>query len=75
MAAPLLPERQRAAGGFEVAGIRRGLKERVLAAPSFLFRIEKQPVGISGTPGLRLTNLELASRICFPCGAASLTPS
>ena len=38
----------RAAGGFEV-GIQRGL-ERILAAPSFLFRVERQPAGIPGTP-------------------------
>ena len=52
----------RAAGGFEV-GIQRGL-ERILAAPSFLFRVERQPAGIPGTP-YRLTDLELASRISF----------
>jgi hypothetical protein len=52
----------RAAGGFEV-GIQRGL-ERILAAPSFLFRVERQPSGIPGTP-FRLTHLELASRISF----------
>ena len=52
----------RAAGGFEV-GIQRGL-ERILAAPSFLFRVERQPSGIPGTP-YRLTDLELASRISF----------
>jgi len=51
-----------AAGGFEV-GIQRGL-ERILAAPSFLFRVERQPAGIPGTP-YRLTDLELASRISF----------
>ena len=51
-----------AAGGFEI-GIQRGL-ERILAAPSFLFRVERQPAGIPGTP-YRLTDLELASRISF----------
>ncbi|MEO5741873.1 MAG: DUF1592 domain-containing protein [Vicinamibacterales bacterium] len=51
-----------AAGGFEV-GIQRGL-ERILAAPSFLFRVERQPSGIPGTP-YRLTDLELASRMSF----------
>ena len=52
----------RAAGGFEV-GIQRGL-ERILAAPSFLFRVERQPSGIPGSP-YRLTDLELASRMSF----------
>ena len=51
-----------AAGGFEV-GIQRGL-ERILAAPSFLFRVERQPPGTPGSP-FRLTDLELASRISF----------
>ena len=51
-----------AAGGFEV-GIQRGL-ERILAAPSFLFRVERQPSGTPGTP-YRLTDLELASRMSF----------
>ncbi len=51
-----------AAGGFEV-GIQRGL-ERILAAPSFLFRVERQPSGVPGLP-YRLTDLELASRLSF----------
>lgn len=51
-----------AAGGFEV-GIQRGL-ERILAAPSFLFRVERQPSGVLGST-YRLTDLELASRISF----------
>ena len=38
----------RAEGGFE-AGIQRGL-ERILAAPSFLFRVEHEPAGVA--PGL-----------------------
>ncbi len=51
-----------AAGGFEV-GIQRGL-ERILAAPSFLFRVERQPPGMPGST-YRLTDLELASRVSF----------
>ena len=53
----------RAEGGFEV-GIQRGL-ERILAAPSFLFRIEREPANLApGTP-YRLNDLDLASRLSF----------
>ncbi len=51
-----------AAGGFE-AGIQRGL-ERILAAPSFLFRVEQQPADSPNGP-FRLSSLELASRLSF----------
>jgi hypothetical protein len=51
-----------AAGGFE-AGIQRGL-ERILASPSFLFRVERQPSnGVGST--YRLSSFELASRLSF----------
>ncbi len=53
----------RAEEGFD-AGVRRGI-ERILAAPSFLFRIEREPAGLpSGTP-YRLGDLDLASRLSF----------
>jgi mono/diheme cytochrome c family protein len=53
----------RAEGGFET-GVQRGL-ERILAAPSFLFRIERAPAGLpAGTP-YRLSDLDLASRLSF----------
>jgi cytochrome c551/c552 len=53
----------RAEAGFD-AGIQRGL-ERILAAPSFLFRVEREPAGVApGTP-YRLSDLELASRLSF----------
>jgi Protein of unknown function (DUF1592)/Protein of unknown function (DUF1588)/Protein of unknown function (DUF1585)/Protein of unknown function (DUF1587)/Protein of unknown function (DUF1595)/Planctomycete cytochrome C len=49
--------------GFEV-GIERGLR-RILAAPSFLFRIEQDPANIApGTP-YRLSDVDLASRLSF----------
>ena len=51
-------------GGFD-AGIQRGL-ERILAAPSFLFRVERDPA--AAAPGSRLSrssDLELASRLSF----------
>jgi mono/diheme cytochrome c family protein len=50
------------AGGFE-AGIQRGL-ERILAAPSFLFRVERQVPDASAST-YRLSSLELASRLSF----------
>ena len=53
----------RSEGGFD-AGIQRGLR-RILAAPSFLFRIEREPANIApGTP-YRLTDVDLASRLSF----------
>ena len=50
-------------GGFD-AGIQRGL-ERILASPSFLFRIERQPAGIAAGAAYRVGDLELASRLSF----------
>ena len=56
-------EAGRAQGGFE-AGIQRGLR-RILAAPNFLFRIEREPVNAApGTP-YKLSDLDLASRLSF----------
>ena len=54
-------EQGRAAGGFE-AGIRKGI-ERLLVAPEFLFRIERDPPGVPPATAYRLTDLELASRL------------
>ena len=51
----------RARGGFE-AGIRKGI-ERLLVAPEFLFRIERDPPGVPPGTAYRLTDLELASRL------------
>jgi mono/diheme cytochrome c family protein len=53
----------RLAGDFD-AGIRRGL-ERILAAPSFLFRIEREPPGLAEGTAFRLSDLDLASRLSF----------
>ena len=53
----------RADGGFD-AGIQRGV-ERILAAPSFLFRIEHEPAGAAAGTAYRLSDLELASRLSF----------
>jgi hypothetical protein len=54
----------RTEGGSFDAGIQRGL-ERILAAPSFLFRVEQPPSGLRpGTP-YRLGDYALASRLSF----------
>jgi mono/diheme cytochrome c family protein len=46
------------------AGIQRGI-ERILAAPSFLFRIEGEPAGTPAGSAYRLSDLDLASRLSF----------
>ena len=50
-------------GAFE-AGIQRGI-ERILAAPSFLFRVEREPAGTVAGSAYRLDDLDLASRLSF----------
>ena len=54
-------EQGRAEGGFE-AGIRKAI-ERLLVAPEFLFRIERDPPGAAPGTAYRLSDLELASRL------------
>ncbi len=54
-------EQGRAEGGFE-AGIRKAI-ERLLVAPEFLFRIERDPAGVPPGTAYRLSDLELASRL------------
>jgi len=56
-------ETGRAERDFE-AGIQKAL-ERLLVAPEFLFRIERDPVDIAPGTAYRLTDLELASRLSF----------
>jgi hypothetical protein len=46
------------------AGIQRGL-ERILAAPSFLFRVESEPANAAPGSVYRLSDLDLASRMSF----------
>ena len=46
------------------AGIRRGL-ERILAAPNFLFRVERRPDHVTAGSAYRLNGIELASRLSF----------
>ena len=45
-------------------GIQKGL-ERILAAPSFLFRVEKIPASVAAGSAYRLSDLDLASRLSF----------
>ena len=52
-----------AEGGF-AAGIQRAI-ERILAAPSFLFRIEHEPAGLPAGSAYRLSDLDVASRLSF----------
>jgi mono/diheme cytochrome c family protein len=49
--------------GFD-AGVQRGI-ERILAAPSFLFRVEREPAGLPAGSAYRLGDLDLASRLSF----------
>ena len=53
----------RAEGNFD-SGIQRGL-ERILAAPSFLFRIERTPSNAAPGSVYRLSDIDLASRLSF----------
>jgi mono/diheme cytochrome c family protein len=45
-------------------GIERGL-ERMLAAPSFLFRVESAPINVAPDAPYKLSDLDLASRLSF----------
>jgi Protein of unknown function (DUF1592)/Protein of unknown function (DUF1588)/Protein of unknown function (DUF1595)/Protein of unknown function (DUF1585)/Protein of unknown function (DUF1587) len=53
----------RAENGFE-AGIQRGLR-RILSAPSFLFRVEREPANLPASAPYRLDAVDLASRLSF----------
>ncbi len=53
----------RSEGGFE-----RGIQEalaRLLVSPQFLFRVERDPVGVEAGGVYRISDLELASRLSF----------
>src|SRR5579872_6010406 len=56
-------QKGRVQGGFE-AGIQLGI-ERILADPTFLFRIERHPPQTAPGAAYRLSDLELASRLSF----------
>jgi hypothetical protein len=53
----------RAGQSFD-AGIQQGI-ERILAAPSFLFRIEREPAGMAAGSVYPLSDLDLASQLSF----------
>ena len=53
----------RASGDFE-AGIRAGV-ERILASPSFLFRVERHPPSAAPGTAFTVSDLDLASRLSF----------
>ena len=53
----------RADDGFE-AGIEMALSA-ILVSPEFLFRVERDPTGISSKTPYRISDLELASRLSF----------
>jgi mono/diheme cytochrome c family protein len=55
-------ERER--GGTFDAGVRAAVA-RVLVSPSFLYRIERDPVGLRPGTARRVTDVELASRLSF----------
>ena len=57
------PRSGQAEASFD-AGIQRGI-ERILAAPSFLFRIEREPAALTAGTAYRLGDLDLASRLSF----------
>jgi hypothetical protein len=56
-------KRARSTGSFD-RGIQAGL-ERILVAPSFLFRVEQDPPGAGAGTVHRISDVELASRLSF----------
>ncbi len=49
--------------GFEV-GVRTGI-QAILASPSFIFRLEREPSGLPPGESFRLSDLDLATRLSF----------
>jgi hypothetical protein len=54
----------RQSGGNFDAGIRAGLA-RILSSPSFLYRIERDPIGVRAGASHQVSDVELASRLSF----------
>ena len=54
----------RESGGDFDAGIRAGVA-RILASPSFLYRIERDPAGVRPGAAHPVSDVELASRLSF----------
>ena len=50
-------------GGFEV-GVRTAV-QAILASPSFIFRLEREPVNVAAGSVYRLSDVDLASRLSF----------
>jgi hypothetical protein len=57
-------KQSRESGGTFDAGIRAGVV-RILASPSFLYRIERDPAGLRTGAGHAVSDVELASRLSF----------
>jgi hypothetical protein len=57
-------KQSRQGGGNFDAGIRAGLA-RILSSPSFLYRIERDPVGVRTGAAHSVSDVELASRLSF----------
>lgn len=57
-------KQSRESGGAFDAGIRAGLV-RILASPSFLYRIERDPAALRAGAGHAISDVELASRLSF----------
>jgi len=57
-------KRSRDGGGNFDAGIRSGVA-RILASPSFLYRVERDPAGLKAGTGHAVSDVELASRLSF----------
>ena len=56
------------AAGRRDGGFERGIQEalaRLLVSPQFLFRVERDPVGVEAGGVYRISDLELASRLSF----------
>ena len=57
-------QQSRQSGGSFDAGIRAGVG-RILASPSFLYRIERDPAGLRAGAAHAVSDVELASRLSF----------
>ena len=57
-------KQSRESGGSFDAGIRAGVA-RILASPSFLYRIERDPAGLRAGAAHAVSDVELASRLSF----------
>jgi hypothetical protein len=66
--APLLAEYRAGWDGNSDSAFDSGIEmavRRLLVSPEFLFRVERDPVGIAAKTNYRVSELELASRLSF----------